>query len=58
MPDNDLLRRILYTGMSRAKMGLVVVAHEGYREHLDLEPRFIKSYAGRVEELSAKTSGS
>ena len=31
MPDNDLLRRTLYTGMSRAKMGLIVVAHEGTR---------------------------
>lgn len=58
MPDNDLLRRTLYTGMSRAKMGLIVVAHEGYREYLDLEPPFIKSYADRVEELSARTSGS
>lgn len=58
MPDNDLLRRTLYTGMSRAKMGLIVVAHEGYQDYLDLEPRFIKSYADRVEDLSVRTSSS
>ena len=56
MPDNDLLRRTLYTGMSRAKMGLIVVAHEGYKEYLDFEPRFAQSYSDRLEELSIRTS--
>ena len=56
MPDNDLLRKVLYTGMSRAKMGLIVVAHEGYKEHLDLEPRFAQSYSDRLEDLSLRTS--
>ena len=56
MPDNDLLRKVLYTGMSRAKMGLIVVAHEGYKEHLDLEPRFAQSYADRLEDLSVRTA--
>ena len=56
MPDNDLLRRTLYTGMSRAKMGLIVVAHEGYKEYLDFEPRFAQSYSDRLEDLSIRTS--
>ena len=56
IPDNDLLRRTLYTGMSRAKMGLIVVAHEGYKEYLDFEPRFAQSYSDRLEALSVRTS--
>ena len=56
MPDNELLRKVLYTGMSRAKMGLIVIAHEGYKEHLDFEPRFVKSYADRLEDLSVRTA--
>ena len=56
MPDNNLLRRTLYIGMSRAKMGLIVIAHEGYREYLDFEPRFTQSYSDRLEALSIRTS--
>ncbi|MDE2686658.1 MAG: DUF2075 domain-containing protein [Chloroflexota bacterium] len=32
------LRRVLYTGMSRAKAMLLIVAHEGYRRVLNLLP--------------------
>ena len=32
------LRRVLYTGMSRAKAMLLIVAHEGYKRTLDLLP--------------------
>ena len=33
------LQRVLYTGMSRAKAMLLIVAHEGYKNALDLLPR-------------------
>ena len=35
LPDYDHLRRILYTGMSRAKAMLIVVAEEGYKDLLE-----------------------
>ena len=34
----DHLRRVLYTGMSRAKAMLLIVSHEGYKDTLDLLP--------------------
>ena len=35
LPHYDQLTRVVYTGMSRAKIKLVVMAHEGYREFLE-----------------------
>ena len=36
LPREEHLNRILYTGMSRAKTMLIVVAHESYKETLEL----------------------
>lgn len=36
LPREKLLRRVLYTGMSRAKTLLIILAHDSYRETLDL----------------------
>ena len=36
--NEDHLRRVLYTGMSRAKAMLLIVAHTGYKTTLDLLP--------------------
>jgi hypothetical protein len=36
LPFEDHLNRVIYTGMSRAKTMLVVVAHESYKEILEL----------------------
>ena len=35
MPDYDLARRLLYTGMSRAGVMLCIMSHEGYRDFLE-----------------------
>lgn len=35
LPREEHLNRVLYTGMSRAKTMLIVVAHESYKETLD-----------------------
>ena len=51
LPHYVHLRRVLYTGMSRAKAILVIVADESYKEHLDLEPLFRNSYKDRIEKL-------
>ena len=51
LPHYVHLRRVLYTGMSRAKAILVIVADESYKEHLDLEPLFRNSYRDRIEKL-------
>ena len=51
LPHYVHLRRVLYTGMSRAKAILVIVADESYKEHLDLEPLFRNSYEDRIEKL-------
>ena len=50
LPDYDYLQRVLYVGMSRAKAILIIVAEESYKKHLELEPRFRKSYEDRIEE--------
>ena len=36
LPREDHLNRVLYTGMSRAKTMLIVVAHESYKDTLEL----------------------
>jgi hypothetical protein len=54
LPHYDHLRKVLYTGMSRAKAILVIVADESYKEHLDLKPLFRKSYTDRIEKLSTQ----
>jgi hypothetical protein len=36
LPREKHLNRVLYTGMSRAKTMLVIVAHESYKETLEL----------------------
>ena len=36
LPFEDHLNRVIYTGMSRAKTMLVIVAHENYKETLEL----------------------
>ena len=44
LPEADHLFKLLYTGMSRAKAALIIVAHKSYEEHLELEPRFEPNY--------------
>ena len=51
LPHYVHLRRVLYTGMSRAKAILVIVADESYKKHLDLEPLVRNSYKDRIEKL-------
>ena len=36
LPHDEHLRRVLYTGMSRAKKMLIIVAHETYKETIQL----------------------
>ena len=55
LPDYEHLRRILYTGMSRAKAILIIVAHESYKEHLELEPRFEPTYKDHIESITQDT---
>ena len=38
LPREEHLRKMLYTGMSRAKAMLIIVAHESYEEYLELLP--------------------
>lgn len=52
LPEYEYLKRILYTGMSRAKAILVIVADESYKEHLDLEPRFEPTYKDHIESIT------
>ncbi len=52
LPDYDHLQRVLYTGMSRAKAILIIVAHESYKEHLELEPRFEPTYKEYIESIA------
>lgn len=58
LPQYDYLQRVLYTGMSRAKAILIIVAHESYEKHLDLEPRFRNSYEDRVKLMVEQSSES
>ena len=55
LPEYDYLQRVLYTGMSRAKAILIIVAHESYKEHLDLEPRFEPTYKDHIESITQDT---
>lgn len=50
------LRRVLYTGMSRAKAILIIVAHKTYKEHLELEPRFEPTYRDHIESINQRVS--
>ena len=52
LPQYDHLQRILYTGMSRAKAILIIVAHESHEEHLELEPRFEPTYKEHIESIT------
>ena len=52
LPDYEHLRRVLYTGMSRAKAILVIVADKSYKVHLDLEPRFEPTYKEHIESIT------
>jgi superfamily I DNA and RNA helicase len=52
LPNYEHLRRVLYTGMSRAKVMLIIVAHKSYEEHLELEPRFEKTYKDYIGSFS------
>ena len=52
LPQYDYLQRILYTGMSRAKAILIIVAHESYEEHLELEPCFESTYKDHIELIT------
>ena len=54
LPDYDHLIRVLYTGMSRAKAMLIIVAEESYKEHLDLEPDFEPTYKDFIETIAQK----
>lgn len=52
LPNYEHLQRVLYTGMSRAKAILVIVADKSYKEHLDLEPRFEPTYKEFIESIA------
>ena len=51
MPHYEHLRRILYTGMSRAKALLIIVAHKSYRNFLKLDSEHGRSYKDHIELL-------
>lgn len=51
LPKADHLFKLLYTGMSRAKAALIIVAHKSYEEHLELEPRFEPDYESHIESI-------
>ena len=57
LPQYDYLQRVLYTGMSRAKAILVIVAHESYEEHLKLDPLFEPTYQEHIELITQDTPG-
>ena len=52
LPQYEHLQRVLYTGMSRAKAILIIVAHESYEEHLELEPPLLPTYKDRIESIA------
>lgn len=51
LPDYEHLRRVLYTGMSRARAMLLVVADSRYEEHLELTPEFEPTYEDHIDLL-------
>lgn len=51
LPESDRLFKLLYTGMSRAKAILTIVAHKSYEEHLELKPRFEPNYEDHIESM-------
>ena len=51
LPDYEHLRRVLYTGMSRARAMLLVVADSRYEEHLELTPAFEPTYDDHIDSL-------
>ena len=52
LPQYEHLQRVLYTGMSRAKAILIIVAHKSYENHLILEPPLLPTYKDRVESIT------
>lgn len=58
LPNYGHLRRVLYTGMSRAKAILIILAHQSYEEHLELEPRFEPTYREHIESIDRLVSRS
>ena len=52
LPNYEHLRRVLYTGMSRARAILIIAAHKSYEEHLELEPRFEPTYKEHIESIT------
>ena len=51
LPEADHLFKLLYTGMSRAKAALIIVAHKSYEEHLALKRRFGRDYEDHIESM-------
>ena len=51
LPETDHLFKLLYTGMSRAKAALIIVAHKSYKEHLELKRRFGPDYEDHIESM-------
>ena len=49
LPDYDYFKRVIYTGMSRAKAVLIIVAHESYKRYLELQPRSRRTYTEHIE---------
>lgn len=52
LPDYEHLRRVLYTGMSRAKAMLIIVADKSYEEHLEMYPDFEPTYKDFIESTT------
>ena len=51
LPNYEHLRRVLYTGMSRAKAMLIIVAHKTYEEDLEFDPEFEPTYEEHIVAL-------
>lgn len=51
LPEANHLFKLLYTGMSRAKAILIIVAHKSYEEHLALKRRFGPDYEDHIESM-------
>ena len=51
LPEVDHLMRVLYTGMSRAKAMLIIVAHEAWKTHFERIPGIDITYEDQISEI-------
>ena len=50
-PHYEHFQRVLYTGMSRAKAMLIIVAHKTYEEDLEFDPEFEPTIEEHIDSL-------